>query len=68
MLSFKNILRNTKHNHPLLYLWDIKERDLLVLVDFIYKGEVKVYESDLQDFLAVAKKLKIKGVGQFEKS
>ena len=64
---FKTILRNTKHNNPLLYFWDIKKRDLLVLVDFLYKGEVKVYESDLQDFLNVAKKLKVKGLGEFDK-
>ena len=64
---FNSILRNTKHNNTLLYFWDIKKRDLLVLVDFIYKGEVKVYESDLHDFLAVAKKLKVRGVGEFDK-
>ena len=56
------MLKSSKHSHPLLYFWGIKARDLARLVDFIYRGQVQVYQSDLEDFLALAKLLEVKGV------
>ena len=58
------MLKSSQHSHPLLYLWGIKARDLARLVDFIYRGQVQVYQSDLDDFLALAKLLEVKGVGE----
>ena len=58
----KDMLRSSIHSHPLLYLWGVKARDLARLVDFIYRGQVQVYQSDLQDFLNLADVLKVKGV------
>ena len=40
----------------------MKARDLARLLDFIYRGQVQVYRSDLQDFLHIAEVLKVKGV------
>ena len=56
------MLKSSQHSHPLLYFWGVKARDLARLVDFIYRGQVQVYQSDLEDFLNVAKMLKVKGV------
>ena len=63
--SFLNkILFNVKHTHPLIYFLDIKERDLLKILDFIYMGEVEVYNSDLVEFLNLAAKLGITGISE----
>ena len=35
-----------------------------MLVDFIYRRQVQVYQSDLGDFLNLAKLLKVKGVSE----
>ena len=35
-------------------------------MDFIYTGQVQVYQSDLTDFLTLAELLKVKGVGRSE--
>ena len=60
----KSMLKSSQHSHPLLYFWGIKARDLSSLVDFIYRGQVQVYQSDLGDFLNLAKVLKVKGVSE----
>ena len=36
-------------------------RDLGSVVDFLYHGEANVYEEDLNDFLAIAEELHLKG-------
>ena len=56
------MLVGVNHSHPLLYFWDIKERDLAKIVDFIYNGQVEVYQSDLEEFIKIAGRLGIKGI------
>ena len=39
------------------------------MMDYIYEGEVKIFQSDLDTFLAFAQKLKIEGlIGGYEDS
>ena len=60
---FKKMLVKIKeHQHPLIYFNGIKAMDLEVVLDFIYFGEVKVYEEDLDRFLRVAEELQLKGL------
>ena len=59
---FKNILAKNAHNHPLLYLKGINGKVLEALLGFMYKGESKVLEADLKEFLDTADELKIKGL------
>ena len=59
-----DMLISLKQSHPLIYFLDVKHRDLANLIEFIYTGQVQVYQSDLQDFLKVAKKLAVKGVSE----
>ena len=60
---FKKMLVKIKdHQHPLIYFNGIKAMDLEVVLDFIYFGEVKVYEEDLDRFLRVAEDLQLKGL------
>merc|ERR1712129_148670 len=59
---FLDILRRNKHPHPLIYMRGIKATDLMAIVDFLYCGEADVYQNNLENFLAVAEELKLKGL------
>ena len=48
--------------NPVLYFWDLQASLLSSLVDFLYKGKVEVATSDLAAFLALADKLKVRGL------
>ena len=57
----------TKLQNPLIYLRGIKSKDLTNILEFMYHGQVNVYEEDLQHFLALAQELQLKGLGGMEK-
>jgi len=59
---FKHILKNNKHEHPLIYLTGVKFFDLMAILDFIYTGETEVREDNLENLLSTASKLKVKGL------
>ena len=59
---FKEILKENPHPHPLLYMKGIKGAHLTSLVDFMYHGEVNIYQEDLNNFLLVADELQLKGL------
>ena len=59
---FSHILTNNSHQNLLIYLKDIKYSELNLIMQFIYLGECNVMKSDLDDFLAAAHSLKIKGL------
>ena len=59
---FKNIIKKAPHSSPMIFLSGFKSRDLLLIMDYIYQGEVQVLQSDLNGFLDVAQRLKIEGL------
>ena len=59
---FKEILLNNKHPHPLIYLKGVKYEALESVLDFLYMGEVNIYQEYLNDFLALAEDLELKGL------
>ena len=59
---FKNILKQNKHPHPLLCLEGINFKDLNNILDYIYHGEIKLYQRDLDSFIAIAERLKLEGL------
>merc|ERR1712204_71941 len=59
---FQNLLRRNNHPHPLIYMRGMKSDDLVAIVDFIYSGEASVSEANLDDFLATADELDLKGM------
>jgi len=61
---FRTVLRQNKHEHPLLYLRGVKYADLVSVLNFMYHGEVNVAQDELNSFLAVAEDLKVKGLTQ----
>ena len=59
---FEHILRKNHHQHPLLYLSGINSTDLNFVLDYIYQGEVQLFQEQLDSFLNVAQMLKIEGL------
>ena len=59
---FKDILCKTQHSNPLIYLSGFSSKDLNLVMDYIYQGEVQIYQDDLDNFLSVAQKLNIEGL------
>ena len=59
---FKTLLARNKHPHPLIYMRGVKSGDLSVVVDFLYHGEAKVFEEDLDSFLAIAEEFQLMGL------
>jgi len=61
---FKNILKKASHSHtnPMIYLNGFNSKDLHLVMDYIYQGEVEIFQEDLNNFLDVALKLKIEGL------
>ena len=56
------IIKKNKHPHPYIYMKGMKAKDLVHLVNFIYNGEVNIYQEDLDDFLTLAQEMEIKGM------
>ena len=64
--AFRDILKQSKHPHPIIYMRGIATDDLASIVEFIYQGEVSVYQENLENFMAIAQELKVKGLGTIE--
>ena len=65
---FGRLLKQNKHPHPLLYMRGISNNQLSEVVDFIYHGEVNIYEENIEDFLILAEELQLKGLNNSETS
>ena len=59
---FRNILKTNKHSHPLLCLDGVSNQDLNNILDYMYNGEVQIYQHDLDRFLLVAQRLRLQGL------
>merc|ERR1712133_273485 len=59
---FKNILKQTKHSHPLLCLDGIGSNELNDVLHYIYNGEVEVYQEHIDRFLGIAFRLELEGL------
>ena len=59
---FKNLLTQNQHSHPLLCLDGIKSEELQFVLDYIYQGEVQIFQEQLDRFLQIAQKLSLEGL------
>ena len=59
---FENLLRRNKHPRPLVYMRGASSEDLLAMVDFLYNGETKVFQDNLDTFLKLGNDLQLKGL------
>ena len=60
---FRKILSRQKNQqNPFLYLKGIRLKELQAVLNFMYHGEVNVAQDSLNNFLAVAEELAVKGL------
>ena len=59
---FQTLLRRKKHPNPLIFMSGVKSENLVAIVDFLYYGEAKVCQENLDAFLALAEDLEVKGL------
>ena len=59
---FKSILRKADHSKPMIFLNGVASKELNNILDYIYEGEVQLFQEELDHFLSVAEKLKIDGL------
>ena len=64
---FKNILTSNKHSHPMLCLSGVNKEDLKNILDFIYNGEIQIYQNNLDTFLDIAQRFQLEGLIQENK-
>ena len=60
--TFKFILKGNTHTNPLLFLGGVSSVNLGFILDYIYYGEVSLFQKQLDSFLESAQKLEIKGL------
>lgn len=66
---FQKILLDNPCKHPTIILpADICFSDLQFIIEFVYRGEIDVSESELQSLLRTAEQLKIKGLCEVSES
>ena len=58
----RQILVGNLHKYPLIYFRKVKFSCLQSLIQFIYLGQVEVMQTELQDFINLAKELEIEGL------
>ena len=59
---FQGILKTNSHPHPLIFMKGVTSTIMSAVVDFLYLGEVNILQENLDDFLALAEDLKLKGL------
>ena len=62
LFSRKSVFLGHPNSHPLVYMRGLKGPDLVSIVDFLYFGEAKVMQENLESFLELAEELKLKGL------
>ena len=59
---FMNLFKRSKNSDPFVFLRGVKKDTLLAILDFLYKGETNVFQSDLDQFLSLAEDFQLKGL------
>ena len=59
---FNDVLSQHKHSHPLLCLDGVSKEDLNNIVEYIYNGELQIYQENLDRFLGIGKKFQLTGL------
>ena len=59
---FSELLRKNRHPHPLIYMRSLRSEVLIAIVDFLYFGEAKISQENLNPFLALAEELQLNGL------
>ena len=66
---FKTILKANAHSHPLIYLNGVDSTNMQFILDYMYRGEVSIYQDQLDVFLSMAQTMNVAGlIGNQEQS
>ena len=57
---FFDVLKRINHPHPLIFMAGLKSTLLMTMMEFLYKGEVKIDQNQLEPFLSFAEQLQLK--------
>ncbi len=61
---FRAVLKRNPAPNPVIVLWDMSADDVAKILRFMYNGEVEVKQAHLNAFLAVAERLRVRGLCQ----
>lgn len=59
---FMDLFRTGKEIHPVIIFHEIKYAHLKHIISFLYQGEVKVLDTDLEGVLSLGEKFQVKGL------
>ena len=59
---FKDTLKMTNHPNPMFFLSGFHSTILTAVLDYVYNGEVNIFQEEIDEFLKSAEKLKIDGL------
>ncbi|XP_063242190.1 modifier of mdg4-like isoform X7 [Bacillus rossius redtenbacheri] len=59
---FKSLFKVNPCKHPIVILKDVGHKELVDILEFMYRGEVDVSQEDLTEFLKTAEMLQVKGL------
>lgn len=59
---FKQIFKENPCQHPVIIFRNFKYEDLNAIVNFMYHGEVNIFQEQLESFLITAELLEVKGL------
>merc|ERR1719154_928058 len=59
---FKEIFTRNRHANTLLCLEGLSKQDMENVLDYMYNGEVHIFQEDLERFLAIAQRLRLEGL------
>jgi len=60
---FESVFKENPCKHPVLIMKGISYKEMSCLLEYMYKGEVDVLETDLQSLISTASDLQIRGLG-----
>ena len=61
---FKNIFKKNIQSNILLCIEGTTKKDLQNILDYMYNGEVQIFQEDLDRFLTIAQRMKLEGLRQ----
>ena len=67
-LTFKDLLKQNPNPNVLIFMRGVQSSLLKLIVDFIYCGEVSVHQDKLNEFLALAEDLQLRGLTESDAS
>ena len=65
---FKNIFKTSNLTPTIMYMRGVNSSEMKSIMNFIYLGQAEIQQSSLDDFLSLARDLRVKGLTQYEDS